>query len=293
MSNTGNNVNNTNNTNFPPDLEKNNEHSLNSLDSTANTNDKEGMTNVVHSLTKQSFRHDNDHIYINDVPINKKEFTLAFGGAFEVGTREKTRELIEYANPVPAGLGAFSASAISLGLVQMHAREVHTANALLGAFLTTAGLIEVIAGILCFIIGNTWACCTFLMFGGFWSSYAFVLMDVGGIAASYSSPNEYAQAIAIFFLPWSIFSFCLWLCTFRSTLALSSLVFFVWLFVILFTIAQFISSVKLFKAGGFFAVLAGCIGFYNMLAGLLDKTNAYFTLRPVPLPNQYDPLKDE
>lgn len=270
----------------------NDNHSVHSLDSTAVTNDKDHLPNVVQSYTNKSFRHDDDHIYINDIPINKKEFTLAFGGAFEVGPREKTRELIEYANPVPAGSGAFSASAISLGLVQMHAREVHMANSLLGAFLTTSGLVEIIVGVLCFVIGNTWACCTFLMFGGFWSSYAFVLMNVGGIAESYSNENEYAQSIAIFFLPWALFSFCLWICTFKSTVALTVLMFFIWLFVLLFTIAQFASSVLVFKAGGFFAILAGVIGFYNMLAGLVDKSNAYFTIRPLPLPNQYDPAKE-
>lgn len=239
-----------------------------------------------------SFRHDRDNIYINDVAIDKKEFTEAFGGTLELGPRAKTTELIDYANPVPAGLGAFSASAMSLGLVQMHARGVTNANILLAAFLTTAGLIEVIVGVLCFIVGNTWACCTFLMFGGFWSSYAFVLMDVGGIAASYPTPEKYAQSIAIYFLPWAIFSFGLWICTFKSTVALSALMFCVWFFVFLFTIGQFISSVNVFKAGGFFAVLAGVLGFYNMQAGLLDKSNSYFTFKPLPLPNDYNPAEE-
>ncbi|TID30892.1 hypothetical protein CANINC_000484 [Pichia inconspicua] len=250
------------------------------------------MPPITNTPTNTSFRHDKDNIYINDVAIPKKEFTQAFGGTLEVGPREKTTEMIEYGNPVPAGLGAFSASALSLGLVQMHARGVTGANTLLGAFLTTAGLVELIVGILCFIVGNTWASCTFLMFGGFWSSYAFVLMDVGGIAASYATPNEYAQSIAIFFLPWAIFSFGLWICTFKSTLALSALMFTVWLFVFLFTVAQFIDSVRVFKAGGFFSILAGVLGFYNMQAGLLDKSNSYFTFKPIPLPNDYNPAEE-
>jgi succinate-acetate transporter protein len=270
------------------------DHTLEKHQNLSSSNDAidQDLPRVNHEITNTSFRHDNENIYINDVPINKKEFTLAFGGTFEVGAREKTRELIEYANPVPAGLGAFSASAISLGLVQMHAREVHAANTLLGAFLTTSGLVEVIVGILCFIIGNTWASCTFLMFGGFWSSYAFVLMDVGGISESYSSSYEYGQSVAIFFLPWALFSFFLWICTFKSTVALSLLMFLIWFFVLLFTIAQFIGSVNLFKAGGFFAIFAGCVGFYNMLAGLADKSNAYFTIKPMPLPNDYDPATE-
>lgn len=250
------------------------------------TDSNDGFPRVDHQITHQSFRHDNDNIYINNIPINKTEFTKAFGGTFEVSPREKTRELKEYGNPVPAGLGAFSASAISIGLVQMHAKNVHHANILLGAFLTTSGLVEIIVGILCFIIGNSWACCTFLMFGGFWSSYSFVLMDVGNISSNYSSTYEYNMSIAIFFLPWSLFSFFLWTCTWKSTLALSTLMFSIFFFVFLFTISQFISSINLFKAGGFFAIFAGCLGFYNMLAGLADKTNTYFVIKPILLPNQ-------
>lgn len=274
---------------FNEDLEKQ------ANDSNVSNGSNDGFPKVNHQLTHKSFHHDDENIYINNVPISKSEFTQAFGGTFEIGPRKKTRELREFANPVPAGLGAFCASAISLGLVQMHARHVTAANALLGAFLTTSGLGEIIVGVLCFIIGNTWACCTFLMFGGFWSSYAFVLMDVGGISSSYETPEEYGQAIAIFFLPWALFSFFLWICTWKSTLALTTLMFLIWFFVFLFTIAQFISSVKLFKAGGFFAVLAGVVGFYNMVAGMADKTNAYFTLKPILLPNQAtaEDVKDE
>ncbi|CAI8493186.1 unnamed protein product [Pichia kudriavzevii] len=234
--------------------------------------------------TVSSFRHDKKNIYINDVPIDKNEFTKAFGGTFEVGSRKVTSAMRKFANPVPAGLAAFSASAISIGLVQMHARSVTAPNTLLGAFLTTSGVVELIVGILCFIVNNTWACCTFLMFGGFWSSYAFVLMNVGGIKEAYANDYQYGQSVAIFFLPWSLFAFFLWICTFKSTLTLSALMFFIWFFVFLFTISQFIGSVKLFKAGGFFAILAGCLGFYNMQAGLMDKTNSYFTIHAIPLP---------
>ncbi|KAG7700938.1 hypothetical protein KL929_004495 [Ogataea haglerorum] len=211
--------------------------------------------------TGSAFRHDDHNIYINDQAIDKNDFIYAFGG--------------------------------SLNVVQLHARYVHTPHVLLGAFLTTAGVVEIIVGVLCFVIGNTWACCTFLMFGGFWSSYSFVLMDVGGIAARYATTHEYDQAIAIFFLPWALFSFALFACTWRSTYSLSFLMFLIWFFILLFTIAQFISSVNTMKAGGYFCMLSGIMGFYNMLAGLLDETNSYFTIKPLYMPNAVRPGKTE
>ncbi|KAG7928566.1 hypothetical protein KL925_001866 [Ogataea polymorpha] len=241
--------------------------------------------------TASAFRHDDQNIYINDQPIDKNDFIYAFGGSLNVGARKQTGKTRELSDPVPAGLAAFSCSALSLGLVQLHARSVHTPNVLLGAFLTTAGLVEIIVGVLCFIIGNTWACCTFLMFGGFWSSYSFLLMDVGGIAASYATTDEYNQAVALYFLPWALFSFALFACTWRSTYSLSLLMFLIWLFILLFTIGQFATSVGTFKAGGYICMLSGIVGFYNMFAGLLDETNSYFTIKPFYMPNAVRPGK--
>lgn len=253
--------------------------------STCDSSPEQLMPQACNTISHQSFHHDAKNIYINEVPIPKKDFVTAFGGALEVGSRPQTASLRDYANPVPAGLAAFSASAMSLGFVLMRAKNVTHSNVLLGAFLTTSGLVEIIVGVLCFIIGNTWAACTFLMFGGFWSSYSFILMNVGNISEAYTSTKEYQDVIAFYILPWSLFSFALWLCTLKSTLPLTSLMFFVWLFLTLITISYFTNSVNTFKATGFFCILAGLLGFYNMYAGIADKTNAYLVCTTIPLPN--------
>lgn len=253
-----------------------------------------GFPKAIQTMSHQSFRHDRDNIYINEVPIDKKAFITAFGGALEVGARERTTEQKDYANPVPAGLAAFSASAMALGFVTMRARSVSHSNVLLVAFLTTSGLVELIVGILCFVIGNTWAACTFLMFGGFWSSYSFLLMNVGNIREAYPTLSEYNQVVGFYFLPWCIFSFALWICTLKSTVSLTSLMFFIWFFILLLTIATFIGSVPVFKAGGFFCIFAAILGFYNMFAGLADTTNSYFVIKPILLPNAAsEPPKEE
>ncbi|GMG39344.1 unnamed protein product [Ambrosiozyma monospora] len=145
---------------------------------------------AVHKV-KSSFRADDDNIYINDEPINKEEFMHAFGGTLTVGARKQTEQSKNYGDPVPAGLAAFSCTTFTLGLIEMHAKGVTHANSLLGALLTTSGIVLLITGILCFIVGNTWASATFLMFGGFWSSYAFILMNVGGQIEAYSSTEEF------------------------------------------------------------------------------------------------------
>lgn len=176
-----------------------------------------------------SFRYDKNNIYINEVPINKDDFMYAFGGTLTVGKRKTTPQASQYADPVPAGLAAFSCTVLALGLIEMHAQGVTIANSLIGAMLTTSGLVCFTVGILCFIIGNTWACCTFMMFGGFWSSYALLLMDVGKLKEAYPTSAEYGQSVALFFLPWALFTFILWACSWKSTWPLFLMMFFVWM----------------------------------------------------------------
>ncbi|VEU19904.1 DEKNAAC100432 [Brettanomyces naardenensis] len=258
------------------------------------TTNGEAIHNITTTQSKATtFRHDRDNIYINDVPINKDEFVYAFGGNLNVGKRKSTPQSRTYADPVPAGLAAFSATVVSLGLVQMHAKGVTVANVLLTCCLTTSGLVDLIVGVLCFVVGNTWASCTFLMFGGFWSSYSFLLMNVGSIAESYPTVAEYNQAIGIFFLPWTIFSFGLFACTWKSTYPLFFLMFCVWFFILLFTIGQFMGSVPVYKAGGFFCIMSGVLGFFNMFAGLADKSNSYFVVKPWFLPQAATPPEEK
>lgn len=232
-----------------------------------------------------TFRHDDKNIYINDVPIDKDEFVYAFGGTFQTGPHKVTDNFRKFGNPVPAGLAAFSTGTITLGLIQMHARGVQLPHVLIGAFLTISGLIEVISGIWCIVIDNTWAATVFLMFGGFWSSYGILLTPGFGIADAYGSEtDEFNQAVALYFLSWALFSFLLWLCTLKSTWPMTILMFLVWLFVLLFTIGQFLGSVKVFKAGGFFCLMSGIVGFYNCFAGMANSDNSYFTIKPWYLP---------
>ncbi len=236
-----------------------------------------------------SFRYDKNNIYINEVPISKDDFMYAFGGNLTVGKRKATPQASQYGDPVPAGLAAFSCTVLTLGLIEMHARGVTLANTLIGALLTTSGLVDIIVGVLCFVVGNTWASCTFLMFGGFWSSYAFLLINIGGISEAYPTTSEYNQGIALFFLPWAIFTFGLWACTWKSTWPLFLLMFCIWFFILLFVIAQSIGSVKVYKAGGFFCILSGVLGFFNMFAGLADESNSYFTVKPWFMPHAARP----
>lgn len=59
--------------------------------------------------------------------------------------------------------------------------------------------------------------------GGFWISYALISLPWSGIAGSYTSKLELEAAVGFYVFGWAIFTFILFLASFRSSIALVSL----------------------------------------------------------------------
>lgn len=91
---------------------------------------------------------------------------------------------------------------------------------------------------------------------------------------------------------WFIFTFLLWLCTLRSTLAFSSLFMMVWIAFICLGTAYLDAKntadghphVGLTRAGGVFGIIAAFIAWYNMLAGIMEPSNSFFAVPVVHFP---------
>jgi succinate-acetate transporter protein len=91
---------------------------------------------------------------------------------------------------------------------------------------------------------------------------------------------------------WFIFTFLLWLCTLKSTLAFSSLFCMVWIAFICLGAAYLDAPntadghphVGLTRAGGVFGMIAAFIAWYNMLAGIMEPSNSFFAVPVVHFP---------
>lgn len=81
-----------------------------------------------------------------------------------------------------------------------------------------------------------------------------------------------------------IFTFLMWLCTLKSTLAFSSLFFMVWVTFLMLALAYYRAaelgapSEPLLRAGGAFGIVAAFIAWWNMIGGLLDHSNSFFLI---------------
>ncbi|AOA60896.1 Acetate transporter [Komagataella phaffii CBS 7435] len=236
--------------------------------------------------TTSTFRHDDQNIYINDTAIPKEEFMYAFGGTLTTGRQSVHRS---FGNPVPAGLAAFSLGTFSLGLILLQARGVTDPTILVGLFLFVAGLVEIIAGIWCIVVENTWASVVFLGYGSFWIAYGCIVTPGLGLAAAYDTVEDFNNAVAMFLCPWTVLTFILWSCTWKSTWPLTALVFVVFLLFLVLTIGYYTSSAGTIKAGGAVSFVGSILGFYNMYAGIADSTNSYLVVKPLFMPHAATP----
>lgn len=235
------------------------------------------------------FTYDHDYIYINDNAIKKEDFKYAFGGDLNPGLNTSTRS---YGNPVPAGLCAFSLACFSLGLINLQARGVTDPSILIGAFFFSAGIVEGISGIWCLVLENTWGGTVLLCFFGFWTSYGLILCDAFDILSTYSleaGTGTFENAIGLFLAAYVVFAFLIWLCTLKSTWPFTILFFDIFFFILLLDIGALTGNVNVTKAGGAFCFLAGILGFYNAFAGMADRSNSYFVIKPSFMPGAITP----
>lgn len=93
-------------------------------------------------------------------------------------------------------------------------------------------------------------------------------------------PNEYefASAVGIYLAAWAIVTMIFLLATFKSSVALSSLFFFLTITFWLLCAGELSGSLNCVRAGGAFGILTAGIAAYTALAGLLTKDTSHFKI---------------
>lgn len=226
------------------------------------------------------------HIHIGDMKFNRTEFTRAFEGALQTGYAPVASR--KFANPVPIGVAAFALSLFCLSLVNIHARGTTNAAALAGLFWFYAGVIELASGMWCVVIENTWAATLLGSFGGFWIGYGCIVVDVFGIVKANGDRTN--SILGIWVLGWAIFTLMMWITTVRSTLSLSTLIFLVFLTLIILSTAQFCAvdqptaALHLTKAGGYVGLITSLLAWFVMYEGLCTTENSYWVPPVLLLP---------
>lgn len=192
----------------------------------------------------------------------------------------------KFANPAPLGLLGFAGTTFMLSLFNVSARGVAIPNAIIGMALAYGGTAQFVAGVWEFAAGNTFGATAFCSYGAFWWSFAITLIPWFNVEGSFvthygseaAGTAKFDQALGIYLSCWFIFTFIMFAASFKSSLALVLLFFFLDLTFLLLFVHYFSGSAAVGTAGGAFGIVTAAIAFYTGAAGLLSPDTSYFML---------------
>lgn len=215
------------------------------------------------------------------VPLS--ELMLATDVTLNPGPRSKPSR--KYANPTPIGMAGFGMSQIVFSVINFHGQGVKLPHVMVGLALFYGGLVSIIAGIWEIVVENTFSAVTLLSYGGMWCSWAVCYIPGFGIISAYSDvPKQLTSGLGFFFLLWTLFTWGMWLCTFKSTLAIFMMFLLLGMSQLLLAISNFGGSRGCQDAGGIIGIIAGVFIWYIAYSGVASKDNSYFSVRSILLP---------
>ncbi|ORY77014.1 transcriptional activator of ethanol catabolism AlcS [Protomyces lactucae-debilis] len=203
-----------------------------------------------------------------------------------------------WGNPTPLGLVGFLLALMPLSCTQMGWRGAGAATVLVGPFISLGGMAMIISGLLEFFLGATFPFVVFITFGGFYLSFATILLPDNGIAASYANAatatdvfnkgNQtvpYLTGLAFYLVWWAVVDFTYLVVSLRTNMC------FFGIFLGVFLDLCALSSSYLYLAEGnvemyerLEKMAGGCgfvtciIGFYLLWSLMLDTLDFPFSL---------------
>jgi len=209
---------------------------------------------------------------------------------FERLMRVYPRGVAQPMNPTPLGFCSFALTLFVYSFIICGATVPFGtyAGPAMGLALFYGGLIQLIAGLLEFRVGNNFYALTFCSYAGFWFSLgalyvsgSFTFLGNNTLTGTVLPDPSYAlKCLGIFYLGWTIFTLAMLIASIRSNVVLVGFFFFLMLTYVLLTSSFFlVFHADLARAGGAIGIFTSVLAWFLGFASLLRKgDNAYFNL---------------
>ncbi|ORX38665.1 GPR1/FUN34/yaaH family-domain-containing protein [Kockovaella imperatae] len=147
-----------------------------------------------------------------------------------------------------------------------------------GMAFAVGGIAQFVAGIFEFVAANTFGMTAFCSYGAFWVSIGLMFWPSSGILSAYEA-DALPDALGLFMITWCVFTFILFLATFRSSAGLVTLFFLLTMTFLLLAVGYFQdANVAIIKAAGCFGILTALTAYYVGAHGLLTAESAPFSI---------------
>jgi len=193
-----------------------------------------------------------------------------------------------FGNPTPVAIAGFLVclTPLSIYLMGFGSSDSSSAVSQVGANYILGGVLLIIAGILEFVLGNTFPSVVFMTFGGYWIAFAIGNDPAVGVASAFAegaASPALNSGTAIYLACWGVLIFIYTLGSLRTNMVFVALFFtldiaFFLLSAAYFRIAEGRDPTSLLTAGGAFAFVTSICGWYIMLALILGSTGFPFSV---------------
>ncbi len=170
------------------------------------------------------------------------------------------------ANPAPLGLACFALTTFLLSMLNAELAPKELMGAFVSCALVYGGAIQIMAGMWELRAGSTFGGIAFSSYGGFWLCMGLILLlEFLGV---WTVPQA---ALGVFLLAWTLFTFYLWVGTFRLNWALVSTFGLLLLTFILLDIGHLAGISTANVVGGYVGILCALNAWYVSAAVLLNE----------------------
>ena len=186
-----------------------------------------------------------------------------------------TDQVKKPANPAPLGLAGFGLTTVLLSSINAGLIPAEGTTAVVPLAFAFGGLAQIIAGVLEYVNANTFGMVAFTSYGCFWWWYAFLVWTIG---AGWIKPPAGA-GVALALLLWGLFTFAMWISTFKSPKAVWTVFLLLWITFFLLAAGDFgVANMKV--AGGYVGIATGLAALYTFFA---EVTNITYGKEVVPV----------
>ena len=170
------------------------------------------------------------------------------------------------ANPAPLGLIAFGLTTVLLNF--SNAGFFGLSSMILAMALAYGGTAQIIAGIMEYRNGNTFATLAFSSFGFFWYSFVFLLiLPKLNLAAA---PNS--ASIAAYFVMWGVFTAVMFIATIKISRGLQVVFSTLALLFFLLAVGTITANSTIMLIAGYEGIFVGLSAMYVGLAEVINET---------------------
>lgn len=172
-------------------------------------------------------------------------------------------------NPAALGLVGFGLTTVLLSLINAGVLPKAGEPVVIPLAMAFGGTIQIVAGLLEVKPGNTFGMTAFLSYGAFWWWFALLLILGGNHVIDLSGAGS---TIGAALLLWGVFTFYMWIGTFRLSRALFLIFLTLWVTFVLLGSGALLGMPAISQLGGWLGVICGTLAMYGSFAIVTNST---------------------